>query len=109
MLLYTQYTGMTIQDLLKEAISEAALRSDRLILLRLAGFRQWLQNEGYAPTSTKALLTGIRSFYACHYVEVPKLRGDNRAATMKEHEQIPTLEDLQAALKVCDPLEKAIL
>jgi hypothetical protein len=50
----------------------------------------------------------VKSFYQAFDVEIPKLRGD-KANPLKKHKQIPTKEDLQEVLKVCDPIEKAIL
>ena len=55
-------------------------------------------------------MAGVRSFYQSFDIELPKLQGERRKArTLEENREIPTTEDLQTVLKVCDPLEKALI
>jgi hypothetical protein len=55
-------------------------------------------------------MAGIRSFHQSFDIELPKLQGERRKArTREENREIPTKEDLQTVLKICDPLEKAVL
>jgi integrase len=76
----------------------------------LIGFRKYLQDKGNAPQTIKGYLTGVKSFYTAFDIEIPKSHSaGNKAQTLKKHKEIPTKVDLQEVLKVCDPLEKAIL
>ncbi|WP_422656670.1 tyrosine-type recombinase/integrase [Methanosarcina sp. UBA5] len=110
---FTDWTGKTPNELLTEA--EAEIRKGLLLRQRsvkryLIGFRKHLQDQGLAPMSVKSHVARMQSFYKCFDIDVPKLpRSGNRAQPLEKHKDIPTKEDLQDALKVCDPLEKAIL
>lgn len=110
---YTEWLGMTPSQLILEA--EAEIKAgismrERKIRRYLTGFRKYLHDEGYAPTSIKSYMTGVKSFYSVSYIDLPKLpKNTTRAHTLEENNDIPTKEDIQDALKVCDPLEKAIV
>lgn len=110
---YTEWAGKTPGELLTEAeaeIRKGLLMRERNIKRYLIGFRKYLQNEKYASTSVKAYMTGVTSFYKSFDIEIPSLpRSGNKAKPLQKNCEIPTKEDLQEVLKVCDPFEKAIL
>jgi integrase len=111
---FTEYTGKGPETLLLEAeqeIKDGLLMRQRSIKKYLTGFRKYLQDKGNAPHTVKSHITGVKSFYQSFDIEIPKLttRSGSKAQTLKKHKEIPTKEDIQEVLKVCDPLEKAVL
>lgn len=111
---YCDYTQMTPTQLLKEArdeIKKGLFGDERKIKTYLINFKTYLKDtRKYAPNTVKINLNAVCSFYSNHEIplpKLPKLRG--RSEPLEEHMDIPEKGDLQAALKVCDPLEKAIL
>lgn len=110
MQIFTDWIGKTPNDLLLEAERESTLlRRHRHIKGYFINFRKHLQ-ETCAPTTVKGYLTGVKSFYTLFDIELPTLpRLDKKARTLEKNNKIPTREDLQEVLKVCDPLETAIL
>ena len=110
---FIDFTGMTPEELIDEAETESRLgilMRHRKIKRHFIGFRKYLQDKGLADFSVKSRMTGVRSFYNSFELELPKLQGEKRKARVKEgNKTIPKKEDLQEALKVCDPLEKAVL
>jgi integrase len=110
---FTEWTGKEPEALLLEAeqeIKDGLLMRQRSIKKYLVNFRRYLQDKGNAPQTIKGYLTGVKSFYMAFDIEIPKSHsGGNKAQTLKKHKEIPTKEDLQEVLKVCDPLEKAVL
>jgi hypothetical protein len=53
-------------------------------------------------------MNGVQSFYRSCDIELPIL-SRNKAKLLEKNKDIPTKEDLQEVLKICDPLEKTIL
>ena len=53
-------------------------------------------------------MNGVQSFYRSCDIELPSL-GRNKAKVLEKNKDIPTKEDLQEVLKICDPLERAVL
>jgi integrase len=110
---FTEWANKNPNELLEEAeeeISNGILPRRRKIKSYLIGFRKYLQDTGRAPTTVKGYMTGVKSFYRCFDIELPNLpRQDKRAKPLEKHNKIPTKEDLQEVLKICDPLEKAVL
>jgi len=110
---FTEWTGKKPEELLIEAEDEiraGKLMRQRKIKHYIIGFRKYLQDEGYAQLTVKAFLTGVKSFYKLFDIEIPALpRTGTKAKPMEKHCDIPNKEDIQEVLKVCDPLEKAIL
>jgi len=110
---YTENTGMTPYELILEADQEEANQirmRDRKIKERLINFRSSMVDQGLADFTVRGRMGAVRSFYQSFEIELPKLQGERRKArTREENTGVPTKEDLQTALKICDPLEKAIL
>lgn len=110
---FTEWTGKVPEALLLEAeqeIKDGLLMRQRSIKKYLIGFRKYLQDKGNAPHTIKGYITGVKSFYTAFDIEIPKSHtAGNKAQTLKKHKDIPTKEDLQEVLKVCDPMEKAVL
>ncbi len=59
--------------------------------------------------TVKMYMSGIRSFYSRNDIELPKLLRTGKVKSLEENTEIPEKEDLQDVLKICDPLEKAVL
>jgi integrase len=56
-------------------------------------------------------MAGVKSFYKNNDISLPASlpKIGSRAVTLEENKPIPSKEDLRAVLKICDPLERAIL
>lgn len=110
---YTENTGLTPYELIAEADQEEENKvrmRDRKIKDRLINFRSSMVDQGLADFTIRGRMGAVRSFYQSFDIELPKLQGERRKARVREENTgIPTKEDLQAVLKVCDPLEKAIM
>lgn len=110
---FTEWVGKKPEELLTEAEQEiraGKLMRERNIKKYLIGFRKYLQDADYAPTSVKNYLTGVKSFYKLFDIEIPTLpRTGNKARPLEIHSKIPTKEDIQQVLTICDPVEKAIV
>lgn len=107
---YTEFTGMTPEELLTEAEDEMGLPIRRRNLKdHLLDFREHLQQKGIHETTIKTRIAAVKSFYGSFEIVPPKIRGESSSTTKKENNVIPTKEDLQDVLKVCDTLEKAIV
>lgn len=113
MLAYVKYTKMTPQELKAEArkeIRSGVYPEDRKIKSYFIGYRKSMVTKGLADHSIKNRMMGVRSFYDSFEIDLPKIKSDRRKArTLEENDEVPTKEDLQAALKVCDPLERAVM
>jgi integrase len=110
MQIYTDWIGKTPEELLTEAENESKLlMRQRHIKIYLINFRKHLQDTR-APTTVKGYLTGVKSFYKLYDIDLPPLpRSDKKARTMEKNNRVPTKEELQEVLKICDPLEKALI
>jgi hypothetical protein len=55
-------------------------------------------------------MSAVRSSYASFDIDIPKLAKTEHVVTaLEKNIAIPTKSDLQAGLKVCEPLEKALI
>lgn len=107
---YTEFTGMTPEELLTQAEDEMGLPIRRRKLKKhILDFREHLQKQGVYETTVKTRIAAVKSFYGSFEIIPPKIRGESKPTTKKENDQIPTKEDIQDCLSVCDPLEKAIM
>jgi integrase len=110
MQIYTDWLGKSPSELLLEAENESTLlMRQRHLKSYLINFRKYLQDTR-APTTVRGYLTGVKSFYTLFDIGLPTLPRENKkASTLERNNKIPTKEDLQQVLKICDPLEKALL
>lgn len=111
MYFYTELIGKTPDELIEEAKNEqksGVLMEDRLILGYLNDYIDFLEDRDLAPKTIKSYIAAIRSFYKKKYIQIPDL-DLKKAKPMKKNRATPTKEDLQDVLKVCEPLEKAIV
>jgi integrase len=97
-----------------ELIDEADFEQDNLkmrnrhLSIHLNQFRDYLTSQNLAPYTIKTYLTAVKSFYQANYIDIPKLKIE-KPTGLKENKDIPCKEDIQTVLKVCDPIEKAII
>lgn len=109
---FTDWTGKKPEELLTEAeeeIKSGKLMRQRKIKSYLIGFRKHLQDQKLSDLSIRSKMTGVRSFYKTFDIEIPTMQRIGKARPLPENKAIPNKEDLQDILKVCDPLEKAVL
>jgi integrase len=110
---FTEWTGKEPESLLIEAekeIDTGIRMRHRSVKKYIPAFRKHLQDKGNAPHTIKGYITGVKSFYNAFDIELPKLsKAGQKAQGLKKHKDIPTKEDIQEVLKVCDPLERAVI
>ena len=110
---FTDWVKKKPEELVTEAEEESkASLKKRLRSIRkyFIGFRKYLQDKGLAPLTVKTYISGVKSFYRTFDIEIPMLpRSGNKAVPLEKNKDIPSKEDLQHVLSVCDPLERAIL
>lgn len=113
MQVYTEFTGMTPKELIDE--SEAEIKAgvsprERKIKKYLIRFRKHLTDSELADKTRHGYFSAVRSFYNSFEIDLPKLMKSGQVITVKEENlPIPTKEELQDVLQVCDPQEKALI
>lgn len=109
MSMYTDFLNMTPEELLDEADEDALLPiRKRKLKKHLIAFRVFLQGRELSDHTIRSHLTAIKSFYGSNEIILPKIKFE-KPKTIKTNDQIPTKEDIQDCLHVCDPLEKAVM
>lgn len=110
---YTEMTGKTPEELILEAEAEVRaghLMRERTIVTYLTDFRELQESKSLAPLTIKSRVSGVCSFYKSNQIELPVLpKNMQKARPLKKHRYIPEKEDIQAILKFCDPLERALI
>ena len=114
---YTQSQGLTLKQLLEEAETEEekGIRlKNRSLKKRLIIFRNYLLNEkGLSKSTLQKQLGIIKTIYYHYEIEMPKLPIFNDRQ-LKEYDPIyyddlPTRELIQEAIKLSQPIMKAII
>lgn len=113
---YTDYTGMTLEELL----DEAELEEDMGVKLRkrkikkyILGFKQDLDNTDFSEAYKKVLMIKVKSFYNEFEIQLPKIfrrkrRSDNEVNYL--YSDLPTMEEISRLLEYCQPyLKPAVL
>jgi len=110
---YTEFTNMTPGELITEAEQEilaGMLTRQRKLKGYLIGFRKFLKEKGLSDLTVQTRIAAVKSFYESYDIPVPKLKGERRRAITKDcNNGVPDKADLQECLKVCDPLERAVM
>ena len=104
---YTQFNGMTLTELLKEAEKEEDQKipwRKRTLLNRLVDFRNYIIDQGYSSTK---MVDRVTTFYKHHYIEIHTLPKTNYKNISEI--RIPSKEDLQKALEISDPFLAAFI
>lgn len=111
---YSDYLNKSPQQILDDAFNEiraGKLMGERSIGKRITAFRKHLiDNHGMQPNTVRVNLNGICSFYEAYDIDLPNLKKImKKVKPLLENQPVPEKEDIQAALSVCDPLERTIL
>ena len=118
--LFTQFTGKTPKELIEDAEEEirkgVPLRRQNLKRY-LPDFAHWVEEDfrqkygrEIAPKTLKDRIAGVRSFYQAFEIQVPRnMKKLNRAETLPENLEIPTIEMVQEALNVASIRDRALL
>jgi len=110
---YTEFLGMTPEQLLLEAeadILNGVLPRLSKIKRHLIDYKEHLHKQNLAPLTIKSRMTGVYSFYKMNDITLPSLpRNESRPRPLKQHKDIPTKEDLQVVLSHADDIERAIV
>jgi integrase len=113
MMQFTEFTNKTPDELLYEAEQEilsGMLTRQRKLKGYLISFRKSLQDKGLSDLTVQTRIAAVKSFYESYDIPVPKLKGERRRAITKDcNNGVPDKTDLQECLKVCDPLECAVM
>jgi hypothetical protein len=111
--IYCDFIGKSPAGLIQEADKEAEegmLIKRRSIRRYLLDYIDFLNNSRASQNTVKLRLAVVKSFYNKLDVQLPNLpRNENSITNIEENTKIPTKEDLQTALHVCDILERAVL
>ncbi len=110
---YTEFTGMTPRELLKEAeeeIKEGKLMRERKIANHLRGFQRELNKSDLAPKSKKDIIGAPKAFYNFYDIDLPKLgRNGKKVKSKKENQEIPDKDDIRDLLDYADVRNKSIV
>lgn len=110
-LVYCRFLNLTPTQLRDEAKEEQinnVFKSDRKIREHFEDFQYFLSEQNLSSNTIHSYFNGIKSFYQFYDIEIPNVKLD--AVKVKQcNLKIPTKEDIQDALKVSDPLEKALV
>ncbi len=110
---YTEFTNKTPDELITEAEQEilsGTLTRQRKLKGYLISFRKSLKEKGLSDLTVQTRVAAVKSFYESYDIPVPKLKGERRRVITKDcNNEVPDKSDLQECLKVCDPLEKAVM
>lgn len=107
--MYTEMLNMSPDALLDEAEAEMTLPArKRKLKNHIVAFREQLQKKGVSEHTIRSRLTAVRSFYNSNEILIPKIKFD-KPTTIISNDQVPTKEDLQDCISICDPLEKAVM
>ena len=111
---YAKFHGLTMQELLDEAEEEEKQKirwKDRTLKKRLMDYRAFLYDK-YAYSTAKSRFSRLCSFYQHFEIEIhnlPKISNINVDKTHMGFKDLPTKEILKKALKISEPLIRAIL
>ncbi len=110
---FTEFTGKTPGKLITEAeqeIKEGKLLRERALKKDIPGFRATLEAAQKAPLTVKNRLTAVKSFFKYYDIQIPALpRSTENANPEQKRKEIPTKKDIQEILKLCNPLERALI
>lgn len=110
---YTEWICKSPTELYNEAVEDikaGLLPSERRLKRNIIRYRKHLNDQNLSPLTIRTYMSGVTNFYKAHDIEVPRIpRTELKAQPLEENCEIPKKEDLQEVLKICDPLEKAIL
>jgi len=108
---YCAFTGKEPDKLIIEA--EAEIKAGKLMRERsvsddVPDFIEHLESKNLAPNIIRSYIMAIQSFYSYYDIPFPKQR-NLESTVLKSNIDIPSKNDIQTILKICDPLEKAIV
>ncbi len=111
---YTEFTGMTPQQLLDSAESEikaGKLMRERELFTYTIGFRDYLEERGtLAPLTIRNYMACVRAFYSSFYIDLPKLpKAATKATRLKQNSKVPDKDNARQALEYCDSMDTAIM
>lgn len=92
----------------KAEIRDGMSMEERSVFVDIPKFKQHLKKKDLAPNTIRGYIMTVQSFYSYHYIQFPKQR-KLKATTLESNIEIPSKSDIQTILKICDPLEKAII
>jgi integrase len=111
---YSDFTGLTLEELIKEAEEEEDSRirmRKRKIKKYLNDYSQTLKDAGHKEGYIRKLIIEVRTFYNEFDIEIPinnkrKLRSDKKETGISE---IPTMEDIEYFMEHVTANYKAII
>jgi site-specific recombinase XerD len=95
---YTDLSGRMPEELIEEAEQEVVsgtLMRKRRIKSHLLRFKEYLDENGYAPKTQNVYLSAVRSFYNTYEIDLPRKRQRNRIVTLEKNgKRLLTIEDV---------------
>ena len=107
---YSEYNGMTLQELIQEADheEEQGIRWKRRTLKnRLIDFRNYLIDNGYAKETINTMMKRVTTFYRHYEIEIHHLPRTNIQSNVEI--RLPTRDDLKLAVECSQPLMKSLI
>ena len=111
---YTKFNQLSMAELLEEAEDEEKQKirwKDRTLKKRLIDYRAFLYDK-YAYSTAKSRFSRLCSFYKHFEIEIhdlPKISNINVEKTHMGFKDLPTKEILKKALKISEPLLRALI
>ena len=115
MQLYTEFTGMSPDELIDEAeieqIGPASIpMRKRKINDKILDFRDHLESQNLAPMTIANRMKVVSIFYKYYYIQMPITPKSEKAILpLEENTLIPTKEEIRQVLTIADPLERALI
>ena len=107
---YTEFNGMTLQELLDEADNEEDQRirwKHRQLKTRLIDFRKYLIEYGYAKETINTIMKRVTTFYRHYEIEIHHLPRTNIQSNVEI--RLPNRDDLKLAVESSQPLMKSLI
>jgi len=114
MVLYTDFTGKSPEQLLEEAeneIKSGLLPRKRSIRNYLLSYREMLKGKGLAPKTIHTYIAAVRSFYSAFDIDTPRINKRNSFQAKPTEKNMFELkkEHIQEALKHVSIRNRAII
>ena len=111
---YTDLSGRMPEELIEEAEQEVVsgtLMRKRRIKSHLLRFKEYLDENGYAPKTQNVYLSAVHSFYRTYEIDLPRKRQRNRIVTLEKNgKRLLTIEDVRKMVSHARTLrDKAIV
>ena len=109
---YSNATGMSLSDLIKEAENEEDQRlrmRERSIKKHFLEYKEYLQSRDYTQLTISTSFTVIRTFYKDFDIFLPYMKISKKSNRVETIENLPNTENISYALKFANLKYRAII